>query len=58
MCEESHHWHVKDGNDGAHDPRFEVQTPEPILLHWPRVDNEEPKTEFCAGGVRSRELTD
>ena len=37
---ECHQWHVKDGDYGAHDPCFEVQTPEPILLHWARIENE------------------
>ena len=49
--EDCHHRHVKDGNCGANDPCFKVQTPEPILLHRTRVENEEPKTEFWAAGL-------
>ena len=45
-CEDCDQWHGKDGNYGARDPRFKVQTSEPILLRWPRVENKEPKTEF------------
>ena len=46
-CEKCHKWHVKDRDARADHPHFEIQAAEPVLLHWPRLDNKQPKAQLC-----------